>query len=124
MKISEILKEIKYKRISVDSDVEISGICTDSQKVKQGDLFICYVGNTHDSHDYAAEAVRAGAVAVICERELDCAVPQIIVDDGRKCVAAVARAFYGFADKKLKLVAVTGTNGKTTTTYMLESIFK
>ncbi len=124
MKISEILKEIKYKRITVDSDVEISGICTDSQKVKQGDLFICYVGNIHDSHDYAAEAVRAGAVAVICERALDCAVPQIIVDDGRKCVAAVARAFYAFADKKLKLVAVTGTNGKTTTTYMLESIFK
>lgn len=124
MKLSEILKEIKYKRLTGSPDTEISGICTDSQKTARGNLFICYSGNKHDSHDYAEEAVKAGAAAIICERELNLAVPQIIVDDGRECIAAAARVFYGFADKKLKIIAVTGTNGKTTTTYMLESIFK
>ena len=107
-----------------NTDVEISGLCADSRKVKKGDLFFCYKGEKFDSHSCAAQVAAAGAAALVCEKKLGCPLPQIIVPDGRAVVAKAARAFYGEADKKLKLVAVTGTNGKTTTTYMLDSIFR
>ncbi len=124
MKLGELIQNIQYKQFTGDFDTQINGLSTDSQKIKQGELFICYKGEKFDSHDFEQEAENAGAAAIVCERKLDCKLPQVIVDDGRGAVAQLARAFYGFADKKLKLVAVTGTNGKTTTTYMLESIFK
>lgn len=124
MKIGELLQNIEYKAFSGDADVEIKGLCTDSQKVKKGDLFFCYNGNEFDSHSFANEAVDRGAVALICEKKLDCDISQIIVADGRSVIAKTARAFYGYADKKLKLVGITGTNGKTTTAYMLASIFE
>ena len=124
MKLSELIKYSDTKEINDFYDVEITGICADSRRVMRGDLFICYNGGSFDSHIKAAEAEHNGAAAIICERNVNCSVPQIIVCDGRAEIAKLARAFYGFADEKLKLVAVTGTNGKTTTTYMLENIFK
>lgn len=124
MKLGALLKYIGYKELCGEADVEITGLCTDSQNVKKGDLFICYRGKSFDSHDFVKSAIDGGAAAVICERKISCGVPAVVVADGRKSVAAVARAFYGFADEKLKLVGITGTNGKTTSTYMLESIFK
>ena len=124
MKIGELLQNIEYKNFSGNADVQFTGLCTDSQKVKRGDLFICYRGNECDSHEFAQEALRRGAVCLICEEKLDCDVEQIIVANGRSAIASAARAFYGYADKNLKLVGITGTNGKTTTTYMLSSIFE
>ena len=124
MKIGELLKYIDYKEFFGDRETEFKGLSADSQNVKRGDLFFCYAGENHDSHEFISDAEKAGAVAVVCEKKLSCGLPQIIVGNGRKAVAPAARAFYGFADRKLKLVGITGTNGKTTTTYMLESIFK
>lgn len=123
MQLNELLKEITYDEILGNTDVDVKGLSTDSRKVREGDLFICYVGGKTDSHSYASEIESAGAVAIVCERRLDVTVPQIIVKDGRQTIAKLARAFYGYADRKMKMVAVTGTNGKTTTTYMLKSIF-
>ena len=124
MKLGELLQVIKYEDFSGSTDVEFTGICADSQKVKRGDLFLCYRGIEFDSHDFAEEAIKRGAVALICERKLEYDIEQIIVPNGRSCITQAARAFYGYADKKLKLVGITGTNGKTTTTYMLASIFE
>lgn len=124
MKLEELLKYIEYSEYIGDIETEILGLCADSGKVKAGDLFFCYEGEKFDSHDFASDAVRRGASVLVCERKQDIKIPQIIVTDGRAAVANVARAFYGFPDKSLKLVGITGTNGKTTTTYMLESIFK
>lgn len=123
MKLNELSKYLQVKETTGDQSVEVSGLCTDSQKVVNGDLFFCYEGGKYDSHEYIAEVTASGAVAVVCEKPLECALPQIIVKDGRGQVARAARAFHGFPDKKLKIVGVTGTNGKTTTTYMLASIF-
>ncbi len=124
MKLGELLKYIEYSEVFGDRETRIKGLCDNSRKIKEGELFFCYKGEKYDSHDFAEEAVKSGAAALICEKKLNLDVPQIIVKDGRAIVAAVARAYYGFADEKLKLVGVTGTNGKTTTTFMLESIFK
>ncbi len=124
MKLSNILKDIGEFYAEGDTDVEITGLCTDSSHVKEGDLFFCYSGEKFDSHSCAEQVARAGAAAVVCERGVKCALPQVRVKDGRAAVARAARTFYGNADRQLKLVAVTGTNGKTTTTYMLDSIFR
>lgn len=124
MKISELLQHIDYEKLIGDADMQFTGLCADSRQVKVGDIFICYKGSESDSHVYAEEAINNGAVALICEKQTNLKVPQIIVRDGRGAIAKSARAFYGFADKKLKIVGITGTNGKTTTTYMLESIFQ
>lgn len=123
MKLDELIKDLRYEKIIGDKDIEITGLCAASGAAASGDLFFCYKGTNADGHDFAPKAVKNGAAALVCERRLDVDAVQIIVDDGRAAMATIARAFYGYADKKLKLVAVTGTNGKTTTTYMLKSIF-
>ena len=123
MKLTELIKDLRCEKIKGGTDKEIAGLSAVSDTVTAGDLFICYKGTNADGHDFAERAVKNGAVAVVCERELETDVTQIIVADGRAAMATLARAFYGYADKKLKLVAVTGTNGKTTTTYMLKNIF-
>ena len=123
MKLCQLLDCIGYEKIVGEVRVEVGGVCSDSRKVHDGDLFICYAGENVDSHVYAAEACEKGACAIVCQRPLDLQVTQVIVKDGRAAMAPLARAFYGYPDKKLKIVGVTGTNGKTTTTYMLKAIF-
>ena len=124
MKVGELLQSLEYSSFSGDPNVEFTGLCTDSQKVRRRDLFFCYRGNECDSHEFAKDAISRGATVLICEKKLEYDVTQIIVSNGRSAIAKAARVFYGFADKKLKLVGITGTNGKTTTTYMLSSIFE
>ncbi len=122
MLLSNLAQYVPHKKTY--GDVEILGLCADSEKVKKGDLFFCYCGERVNSHEFAQRAVKNGAVAIVSERKLSLSVPQIVVLDGRVAMAQAARAFYGFPDKSLTMVAVTGTNGKTTTTYMLKSIFE
>lgn len=122
MLLSELLGQIDYERTVSFRDAEIGGIGTDSRHILRGDLFICFAGGEHDGHDYAAEALAAGAAALAVERELPFDVPQIVVRDGRRAVSEIAAAYYGHPEKQLKMIAVTGTNGKTTTAHMLVSI--
>lgn len=105
-------------------DVTVTGLCMDSRLCKKGDLFFCTRGEKTDSHSYAYDAVENGAVAVVCEEELRLDVPQIVVPDCRSAIGLLAAAFYGDPARKLKIVGVTGTNGKTTTTHMLASILR
>lgn len=124
MKLSELIKDLNYEDMRGNADTEIAGIEINADSVCEGDLFVCYKGTNRDSHDFARKAVSCGAAAIVCEREVAAeGIPVIIVEDGRAAMTQLAAAFYGHSDKKLKLVAVTGTNGKTTTTYMLKSIF-
>ena len=70
MKLSEMLKEIKCERIIGNTDIEISGIATNAESVCEGDLFVCYKGLNHDSHDYVQKAIKNGAAAIVCERSV------------------------------------------------------
>ncbi len=124
MELSYLADYIPNEETIGRGDTQITGLCTDSKKIKKGDLFICYAGKRVDSHKYYRQAEADGAAGFVCEKRLDTKLPQIVVKDGRKAIAQAARAFYGFPDEKLKMVGVTGTNGKTTTTYMLKSIFE
>jgi UDP-N-acetylmuramoyl-L-alanyl-D-glutamate--2,6-diaminopimelate ligase len=122
MRLSKLAEEMGVKYIG--GDVEFTVLNIDSRnKVKNG-LFICLKGKNVDSHNHASEAVRKGAVAVVSERELNISVPQIVVEDTRAALGKLASFFYEQRAKRLKIIGVTGTNGKTTTTYMLASIFR
>ena len=102
MKLSDFAKETGGDL--KNGDAEITSLLTDSRVAGWGDLFFCYRGTKEDAHDYAAEAVKRGASAVVCERPLDLKIPQLIVKDGREAMARIAAAFYDHPEKKLKMV--------------------
>ncbi|MDQ0192580.1 UDP-N-acetylmuramoyl-L-alanyl-D-glutamate--2,6-diaminopimelate ligase [Paenibacillus wynnii] len=124
MKVNELSSCLAASRLYGDGDIEISDIQTDSRLVKSGDLFICLPGHTVDGHEYAPQAAVKGAVAIVCERELDIALPQIIVDDSRFAMSVMSNAFFGSPSSRMRMIGVTGTNGKTTTTYLIERIMQ
>ncbi|SDW87054.1 UDP-N-acetylmuramoyl-L-alanyl-D-glutamate--2,6-diaminopimelate ligase [Paenibacillus sp. CF384] len=105
-----------------EGTVEVDGIETDSRRVLPGCVFICLRGHKVDGHAYAAEAVARGAIALVVERQLDLPVPQLIVKDSRYAMAVIANHYFDYPSRKLRLIGVTGTNGKTTTTYLIEKI--
>ncbi len=117
MRLNEIIP-------TAESDVEISGLALDSSKVKEGYLFFCLVGKVNDGHTFAADALARGAAAIVVERRLALDCVQIEVDDTRRALSLAAAAFYGYPSKKLRIVGITGTNGKTTTTYIVKSIIE
>lgn len=121
MKLSRLLYGVEVIEI-IGLDTEIENMSHDSKKITRNGLFFCIKGLNADGHDYAIEAQNNGADAVICERKLDIAITQIIVKDVRSAMAEIAGNFYNNPIKTMKLIGVTGTNGKTTTTYILKSI--
>jgi UDP-N-acetylmuramoyl-L-alanyl-D-glutamate--2,6-diaminopimelate ligase len=124
MILAELLKGIKAEVYGSD-EVEITSLSCSSTDVKKGTLFFCLVGGQADGHDFAPKAVYDGAVALVVEKKLETtAVTQVVVEDSRAVMALVAKRFYGNAADKLKLIAVVGTNGKTSTTYLINSIFR
>jgi UDP-N-acetylmuramoyl-L-alanyl-D-glutamate--2,6-diaminopimelate ligase len=104
------------------ASLEIRDLVYDTRAVVQGSLFFCIPGSRVDGHDLAPEAVAAGAVALVVERRLDIAVPQLIVPSVRRAMPAAAKVFFGDPSAELPVAAVTGTNGKTTTAFLLRSI--
>ncbi|TVY09600.1 UDP-N-acetylmuramoyl-L-alanyl-D-glutamate--2,6-diaminopimelate ligase [Paenibacillus cremeus] len=124
MQLKELAALLTVSRLSGDGDTECTGIQFDSRKVKPGDLFFCFSGLHFDGHDFAAEVIEKGAVALVTERDLQAGVPALIVKDARYAMAVIASHFYGYPSRELKVIGVTGTNGKTTTTYLLEQMFR
>ncbi len=122
MKLSELIKEGSEQEMSYNP--EISSIASNSKNVKPGGLFIAVKGFKVDGHDYIDQAFKKGAAAVIAQTNPHNLEHIIIVENSRLSMASIAANFYGNPSKGLTLVGITGTNGKTTTTWLLESIFK
>ncbi len=124
MILSNLLKLVPEYKTENFTDVDITGISYNSLTVKEGDIFICIRGEAKDGHEYAKMAVEKGAKALFCEEKLDINVPQIIVNDTKRTMAYIAAAFYSEPSKKLNLIGVTGTNGKTTVTHLIQKIIE
>jgi UDP-N-acetylmuramoyl-L-alanyl-D-glutamate--2,6-diaminopimelate ligase len=111
-------------RIVGDGSVEIADLVYDSRKVGPGTLFVCVPGEKVDGHEFAHGAVDAGAVALVVERELELDVAQVLVADARAAMAPLAACFYGDPTAELWVAGITGTNGKTTTAFLLREILE
>ena len=105
-----------------DADVEVGAVVIDHREVVEGALFACIAGTRHDGHDHAVEAVRNGAVACLVERSVAVAVPQVRVPSVRAAVGPVAARLVGDPSRRMTVVGITGTNGKTTTSALVEAI--
>ena len=121
MRLSKLASAVKNGKIIANGEWErdISALTADSREKRINSLFFCLKGNTADGHAYAAEAVKNGAIALVTERQLFIDVPQILVDDVRETLGILSSVFYGEPSKRLKVIGLTGTNGKTTTVSML-----
>lgn len=121
MKLAELIKDIPVKRVAGNTDIDITGLTKDSRAVKEGSIFFV----TKKSEPFIAEALKRGARAILAERELETEAPCFIeVDDVQALLGKMASEFYGLPSMHLHIVGITGTNGKTTTTYLIESLLK
>ncbi|XP_075642673.1 UDP-N-acetylmuramoyl-L-alanyl-D-glutamate--2,6-diaminopimelate ligase MurE homolog, chloroplastic [Castanea sativa] len=131
MSLAELLDESKVVPVSVygDLEVEITGIQHDSRLVCSGDLFVCCVGRKTDGHLYLSEADKRGAVAVVASKEIDieetlACKALVIVEDTNAVLPVLAASFYRYPSKNMAVIAITGTNGKTTTAYLIKGLYE
>jgi UDP-N-acetylmuramyl-tripeptide synthetase len=125
-RLSELVGELGLGSTQPRLDPLVRGLACDSRKVRAGDLFICVRAGKDDGHRHAADAVRLGAVAILAERPLPSldGVPQVTVADSRREMGRLAACFYGEPSAHLHLTGVTGTEGKTTTVFLLDAVLQ
>lgn len=126
MQIAKLLENLEYELVAGSLDTEITTLVYDSRKVEKGSVFVCISGTVRDAHDFIPDVVGKGAAAVIVEK--DVTVPEgvtvVKVADSRLALACMSAAYFDYPSKKLKTIGITGTKGKTTTTYMVKSILE
>ncbi len=125
MRLKQLLENVKTKDIIGDTNVEISDVCYNSSKVENGSLFVAISGFKTDGHKYIADAVENGAAAIVAEKYTEnINAVQIIVENSRIAEAQISAAFFRHPSKQFKLIGITGTNGKTTVTYLVKHILE
>lgn len=126
MQIAKLLENLEYELVAGSLDTEITTLVYDSRKVEKGSVFVCISGTVRDAHDFIPDVVGKGAAAVIVEK--DVTVPEgvtvVKVADSRLALACMSAAYFDYPSKKLRTIGITGTKGKTTTTYMVKSILE
>lgn len=123
-RLKELLADLVYECIRGTEEIEVTEVVYDSRKVTQGSLFICISGANVDGHDFAAQVVEAGARVLLVQKEVELPakadVTVIRVADTRYAMAFVSAAYFGHPAKRLQVIGITGTKGKTTTTYLVK----
>jgi UDP-N-acetylmuramoyl-L-alanyl-D-glutamate--2,6-diaminopimelate ligase len=122
VQLARIVETLSPSQIVGETQVEIADLAYDTHAVEPGGLFFCVRGSSFDGHDLAERAIEAGAAALVVERPVASRVPQLVVADARAAMATAAAEFFGHPTEALEIAAVTGTNGKTTTAFLLHSI--
>lgn len=124
MELKRALEGVEILSATADLSMEIGGVSYDSRTVRPGDLFVAMTGAAADGHRFIPRAVEKGAAAVVCEKIPEGEVPYVRVRDSRRALAVIGADWYGHPSEHMTMVGVTGTNGKTTTTYLLKQILE
>ena len=125
MKLDELIEYLDYKDLINFKNIDITGISYNSKTTKKGDIFVCLVGEHTDGHEFAQNAIEAGAAALLVERKVEgTKIPQVVVASTRHKIADIADRFYSSPSKGINLIGITGTNGKTTVTHLIQKIFE
>ena len=124
MKLQSLIKSLPFYQLTSEENPDITSIENDHRQVKKGSLFICIKGYTVNGHQFAKAAAERQAAAIVAEEPVDVDVPVVYVKDTKRAMAVLADAFYQSPTKSLKLIGITGTNGKTTTSHLLYEIFQ
>jgi len=128
MRLEELIRGLETVMVKGDTGIEITSVTSDSRSVADGSLFVALTGSRSDGHRFIADAVRKGAIAYVAERDTmtdeDDVAAAVIVKDSRDALALVASRFYGVPSQYMHLIGITGTNGKTTTSYLLKRILE
>lgn len=122
MRLSELIEKMRVERLLNFVDIEVTGISTDSRTLRDGELFIAVRGGSVDGHEYIEQAVTRGAAALVVDRQVSSTLPLIVVPDTATAAAYAAKIFFDDPAARIKLIGVTGTNGKTSTSFLLQSI--
>ena len=124
MKLNQLLERLEYQVAQGSDETEITTLVNDSRKVEAGSVFVCISGAVSDGHKYIPDVAAKGAAAIVVERDVEAPehMTVIRVEDTRYALALMSAAYFGYPAEKLKVIGITGTKGKTTTTYMIKSI--
>jgi UDP-N-acetylmuramoyl-L-alanyl-D-glutamate--2,6-diaminopimelate ligase len=125
--LNELIRGLRYKVLQGSTTCSVAGITSDSREVKPGWVFVAIPGSKVDGHAFITEALVQGATGLVVDRALDPAATSatcLLVPDTRQAAAHLASAFFGHPSRRLRLIGVTGTNGKTTSTYLLEAVLQ
>ena len=122
MKLRELLHGIDLMEMSADLEMEITGVSYDSRQTRSGDLFVAMAGYETDGHKYIPMALEKGAICVLCQEPQEGDFPCVRAADSRAALAKLGQNWYGNPAASMVMVGVTGTNGKTTTTYLLKDV--
>ena len=124
MKLRDIIQGLDVRRLGADPDLEIGSITADSRRILPGSLFVAVRGFTSDGHDFIPAAAEKGCAAVLCEAAPDADIPYILVGDSRLGLALASCNFYGHPSREMKVIGITGTNGKTTTSVLVKQLLE
>ncbi|MCR5791714.1 MAG: UDP-N-acetylmuramoyl-L-alanyl-D-glutamate--2,6-diaminopimelate ligase [Lachnospiraceae bacterium] len=126
MRLLDLVENVEYKCLQGNADIEVNELVYDSRKVTKGDVFVCISGAVRDAHDFVPDVIEKGAAAVIVEKDMEApeGVCILKVDNSRLALSQMSAAFFGYPAKELKTIGITGTKGKTTTTYLVKAMLE
>ena len=124
MKLKELLHGLDVLELHADEDLDITGVQYDSRQVTSGDLFVAISGFQTDGHRYIPKAMENGAVCIVCEKKPETDIAYVLVPDARAALAALGANWFGHPANTMQVIGVTGTNGKTSVTYLLKALLE
>lgn len=126
MRADKLIQSLKFKKVSmaIDSELDIKLLTQDTREVVENSIFVAVEGYTVDGHDFVNQAVEKGAKIIIARKPISVSVPVVYVQDTNRAMAILADVFYGVPSQKMRMIGVTGTNGKTTVTHLIEQIYR